>query len=343
MVRLLDSPGPAARRALARLCDDYNHAALALCPQRLIALPVMTDAAPQARPDSVMPAAVSIIVPHFDDPGRLDKCLTALVAQRGLDTTPEIIVSDNGSPQSEAALMAMIGGRARLVHAPERGAGPARNVGVAASSGQRLAFTDADCIPSPDWLANGLKALEKADLIGGAMTVFVEHGGPKSPAEAFETVFAFDNEAYVTRKGFTVTANLFTRRAVFDAVGGFRVGLSEDLDWCRRATAAGYRLAYAADAIVGHPARADWPQLKHKWRRIQAETYALAPPTLGHRLRWLARAWAMPLSIVAHVPAVATAPALNGIGERWAAVRGLVQLRLWRMIDAHRLLFGGNR
>ena len=34
-------------------------------------------------------------------------------------------------------------------------------------------------------------------------------------------MFAFDNRTYVEAKGFSVTANLFTTRAVFDAVGGF--------------------------------------------------------------------------------------------------------------------------
>ncbi len=295
------------------------------------------------RNDGTTDPLVSVIVPHFDDLERLSLCLDALAAQHGLARQPEIVVADNGSPQGEAALLAVIDGRARLVHAAERGAGPARNIGVAASNGTILAFTDADCIPDADWLTSGIRALARADLVGGRMMVLVDHKGSKTPAEAFETVFAFDNASYVARKGFSVTANLFTRRDVFDAVGGFRIGMSEDLDWCHRARLLGYRLAYAADAAVGHPARADWHQLRRKWLRIQAETYALTRPTMAHRMASLAKAWAMPLSIIADMPRIWKSPALVDRGERWAALRGLVRLRLWRMVDAHRLVLGLRR
>ncbi len=53
------------------------------------------------------------------------------------------------------------------------------------------------------------------------MTVLAPDPARPTPAEAFELVFAFDNESYVRKKGFTVSANLFCTRAVFDRVGGF--------------------------------------------------------------------------------------------------------------------------
>src|SRR5436189_258200 len=82
-------------------------------------------------------------------------------------------------------------------------------------------------------LRRGLEALAQADFVGGRMQVLVEDPARPRPAEAFEAVFAFDNRRYVEEMGFTVTANLFCPRAVFDAVGGFGVGMSEDLEWCR--------------------------------------------------------------------------------------------------------------
>ncbi len=314
---------------------------LALEPRLPIALLIMMmDDQPRQRAEPT--ADISVIIPHYNDLDRLSLCLDALTRQRGV-VPLEIIVADNGSPLDERVLLERINGRARLVHAPDRGAGPARNAGVAASTSAMLAFTDADCVPEPDWLANGITALSTGDLVGGQMTVFVEHHGPKSAAEAFEAVFAFDNAAYVADKGFSVTANLFTRRDVFDRVGGFRVGVSEDLDWCRRATALGFRLIYCPDASVGHPARANWPQLKHKWLRIQSETFALGRPGMANTLTVLLRAWAMPLSIVADLPKIWRSRLLSGSGERWAATQGLIRLRFWRMIDLHRLLFNWRR
>lgn len=285
---------------------------------------------------------VSVIVPHYGDTAVLDRCLSALVTQTMPANDYEIIVADNMSPQGEVAVRAAIAGRARLVLAPERGAGPARNIGVAASSGALLAFTDSDCIPEPTWLAEGIAALSAADFIGGRMVVTIEHDGRRTGAEAFEQVFAFDNESYVKTKHFTVTANLFCPRATFDKVGGFRVGVSEDLEWCLRARDRGYRIGYAARAVVGHPARPDWQSLIVKWRRINAESYGLVSGSVRGRIGWLARSWALPVSILAHAPRVLASDSLSGAGERASALVTLVRLRLWRFVDAHRLLFKGR-
>ena len=46
--------------------------------------------------------------------------------------------------------------------------------------------------------------------------------------EAFERVFGFNFEHYITRMGFTGAGNLFCRRTLFDTVGGFKTGMSED-------------------------------------------------------------------------------------------------------------------
>lgn len=287
--------------------------------------------------------STSVIVPHFNDLQGLERCLAALDRQTLPRSEFEIIVADNNSPQGLAAVEAVVGGRARVVLAPERGAGPARNRGVLASSCERLAFIDSDCVAEPQWLASGLAGLASFDFCGGPVRVLIDHDGPLSAAEAFEVVFAFDNESYIHKKGFTGSGNLFTLRRVFDDVGGFGVGLSEDLDWSHRARAKGYRLGYVADAAIGHPARTTWAQLRAKWLRIQSETFGLRPPNLANRLRWLARTWALPLSILAHTPKVLACPRLTTTADRLAAIRGLALVRLWRFWDSHRLLFGVKR
>lgn len=290
-----------------------------------------------------VPPEISVIVPHYNDLRRLDLCLAALGRQRIAPARFEIIVADNNSPAGEAAVAELIAGRARLVVAREKGAGPARNAGVAAARGALLAFTDCDCVPEPDWLAAGAAALGTADLVGGRMTVSVRNEAAMSGAEAFERVFAFDNRAYVERKGFSVTANLFTRRDVFDAVGPFRTGVSEDVDWSHRARALGYRLAYAHDAVVAHPARGDWAELRRKWQRMNAETYGLVGQGAAGRIRWLMRTGAIPLSIAAHAPRVLTSRDLPDLPTRLRALGTLAAIRLWRTGDALRLVLGARR
>lgn len=283
---------------------------------------------------------VSVVVPHYHDLKSLGLCLDALSNQTFPRERFEIIVADNASPEEREAIATVIDGRAQLVTVEERGAGPARNGGVLAASGEILAFTDCDCVPAPGWLAAGLAALERYDVVGGAMEVLTDD--PPSPSEAFEREFAFDNKAYVERKGFTVTANLFCRRRVFDAVGGFRVGVSEDFDWCARATALGFKLGYAPQAVVGHPARRNWEELVKKWRRLNRETYALYSGTGAGRMRWLVRSLALPLSAVAHTPRVLLSRSLRGPGERLGALAVLYRLRVWRCWDSLRVAVGGG-
>jgi len=278
--------------------------------------------------------AVSVVVPHFEDLENLGRCLDALDAQTFRDF--ETIVADNASPSGAAAVAAVIAVRATLVIAPERGAGAARNAGVAAATGRILAFTDADCVPDPGWLAAGVAALAATDLVGGAMRVSFADDSAPTPVEAFERVFAFDNRAYVEDKGFSVTANLFTRAHVFDAVGGFRAHVSEDADWCLRARAAGYRIAYAPAAIVAHPARRTWAQLTRKWERLVRESAALHRAHGGGAAGWRLRTWALPLSAVAHLPKVLGSSKLPRFGDRVAAAGILFRLRLWRFAAARR-------
>lgn len=288
------------------------------------------------------PPRVSVIVPHFNDPEALGQCLEALEGQTLPRQEYEIIVADNGSPQGEQALARLIAGRARLVIVPEKGAGPARNGGVEAAQGELLAFTDCDCLPEPQWLERGLEALARHDIAGGRMTVAVGHDRPMTGAEAFEVVFAFDNEAYVKDKGFTVTANLFCRRADFERIGRFRTQMSEDREWCQRALAMGLSLGYAAEAVVAHPPRRNWHELRHKFARINSETFAYYRATrrLG-RLQWALRSFALPLSILPHGLKVIGSRRLRTATERRAALLMLIRQRLWRFGDAWRLLAGG--
>ena len=283
--------------------------------------------------------SVSVIVPHYNDPIGLDRCLTALEQQSYPRQDFTIIVADNNSPQGLDAIAAVIAGRAELVYAPERGAGPARNAAVAASMTPLLAFIDSDCVADPQWLSAGIAGLDHFDFCGGPVNVYVDGSQPWSSVQAFEMAFAFDNRSYVKKKGFTVTATLFMRRQVFDTVGGFRVGVSEDLEWSHRATSHGFRLGFVDKAVIWHPARSCWPALRSKWLRIHTELYALKPPTLAHRLNWLVKSCAMPISIVVHTPRIFTHPRLGTAANRWAAFRGLVQLRLWRLWDGLRLVF----
>jgi GT2 family glycosyltransferase len=285
---------------------------------------------------------VSVIIPHYQDLGGLEKCLAALDRQTLPRDRFEIVVADNNSPVGLDAVAAVVGERGRIVTGLEKGAGPNRNAGVAASRGETLAFIDSDCVAEPAWLERGLAGLAGFDFVGGRVTVLVDDPARMTATEAFETVFAFDFESYINRKGFTGAGNMLCSRRVFDAVGGFSNGVSEDVEWSRRAVGKGFRLGYVADAIVGHPARTTWPELRAKWRRVNAEMFKLACRSSGGRVGWFARCLALPASALVHTPKVVASDRLPGPRERLLAIGMLFQMRCWRALDGLSLAISGG-
>lgn len=272
-------------------------------------------------PTSVYKAA--IIIPHYNDSERLMRCLNALSKQMNDDC--EAIVVDNGSSQPPVTQHPF-----RVVVERSKGAAQARNRGVAETTAQNLFFLDCDCVPSRDWVKTAFHAVSLSDVVGGQVTVFDETPPPRSGAEAFETVFAFENDRYIEEKGFSVTANLLTTRDVFEQVGPFRPGLSEDLDWCHRARAKGFELVYHKHLTVAHPTRSNWSALRKKWLRLTQEAYGLNGSQKKDRVRWAAKAIAMPFSIIVHIPKILRSPELRK-NEKWLAICTLWRLRLLRM------------
>jgi glycosyltransferase involved in cell wall biosynthesis len=280
---------------------------------------------------------ISIVVPHYNDPVGLGRCLDSLEAQTLDRSSFEIVVGDNNSPCGLDAVERSVAGRARIVTITEKGAGPARNGAAAAAGGEILAFIDSDCIAEPGWLAAGVAAVAPGRFVGGRMFVLRPEGAING-AQALEMVLAFDNEAYVRDKNFTVTANLFVTAADFARAGPFRTGVSEDLEWCHRAIASGLDIAYAADAVVGHPPRDDWAALKGKTRRIERELYLFAIERPGGRARWFLRSLLLPGMIAVEAPKLLRAPQIAG--ARVAALATLVRIRLWRSFAGLRQCLG---
>jgi len=189
--------------------------------------------------------AVSVIVPARDAAPTLARALACVAAQ---DVDHELIVVDDGSADATAALARERG--ARVLAGTGAGPAAARNLGAAEASAGALAFLDADCFPAPGWLSAGLRSLEGADLVQGAV-----RGDPNVERGPF------DRTLWVTDAwGLFESANLFVSRAAFARLGGFEgwLGqatakeLAEDtwLGW--RARRAGMRTAFAPDALVHH-------------------------------------------------------------------------------------------
>jgi len=214
----------------------------------------------ELRPD---PAAadpfVSVIVPVYNHRKALALCLEALEAQTYPRDRHEIIVVDNASEDALAPVLREYP-RVRVVTEATPGSYPARNRGLAVARGEVIAFTDADCVPSPDWIASGVHALRRSPdsgVIAGRIRLTFRAPARPTAIDLYSSLTSKRQHVNVER-GFSETANLFTWRAVVDRVGGFDPELRArgDTIWGRRVGAAGYAIVYAEDVCVSHPAPA---------------------------------------------------------------------------------------
>lgn len=90
--------------------------------------------------------SVSVVVPVHDGAAHLPRCLAALLRQKA--ERLEVIVVDDASTDDSARIVDELAAhdpRVRLLRLAEsRGAGAARNAGLAAATGEYVAFVDAD-------------------------------------------------------------------------------------------------------------------------------------------------------------------------------------------------------
>ncbi|WP_299823022.1 glycosyltransferase family A protein [uncultured Pontibacter sp.] len=213
---------------------------------------------------------VSIIIPTYNDWGRLSICLEALEKQSYPSAFLEIIVVNN-NPSDTQPCKYKLPHNCTLIDEAKPGSYAARNAALQLAKGEVIGFTDSDCVPDKDWIRNAVTFLEKhkeVQRVGGAVEIFFSTSKP-SKVELYDKLFAFPQEAYV-KAGNAVTANMFTYKYVFDEIGMFNASLMSggDYQWGMLAHKNGYKIGYAPDAIVKHPARPSIKELVIKAKRV---------------------------------------------------------------------------
>jgi len=218
----------------------------------------------------------SVVIPHYNTPGLLTALLENLDEVHAADDAGEeceLIVVDDAS----AAVPALPSLRLSLRmerHAANRGYAASCNTGARAARGDYFVFLNTDVTVLPGFFT-ALAASGEIDVGGfriedprGRRTpscrrfptcaAFFFHRGsllgrlfPRSP---FLRRYLMGDGAYEEAEWVSGAA-MIVRRAVFESVGGFDEGFRlyfEDVDFCRRAVAAGYRVRYLADIGVRH-------------------------------------------------------------------------------------------
>ncbi len=221
---------------------------------------------------------ISVVIPARNAAGTIAECLRGLAAQSlGRDAFEVIVAVDMRPDDGTLGIARELG--ASVVRQTLRGAGAARNDGVAAARGEWIAFTDADCIPSRGWLKALLAAVEQSDGDGGG-------GGDSVLGAAGQTVginsdtaaarfvdltggLRADRHLAHKRYPWAPTSNAMYRRDALVAVGGFdpRFDSYEGCDLhTRLLRQVGGEFRYSERAIVNHRHRRGWREYWHQQR-----------------------------------------------------------------------------
>ncbi len=236
---------------------------------------------------------VSVIIPVYNSNKLLQVCLTALTQQTYPRNCYEVIVVDNNSQENVSDVVNSFE-QVTLVHEPQPGSYVARNQGLSVAKGTVIAFTDADCVPTPAWLENGVSALlseSNVGLVAGHIDLFAKDANSPNSFELYEMLaLGFPQDQFVAEGHFGVTANLFTFSHVIKSVGDFDSTLKSggDKQWGQRVYQAGYRQLYAPEAIVKHPTRTTWEELNKRGTRIIGGNYDVIKATKKSKVALLA-------------------------------------------------------
>jgi len=195
---------------------------------------------------------VSVIIPARNAAATLRACLDALRGQVGGPPDFEVIVVDDGSTDDTAAIAEAAG--ARVERTAHGGAAAARNRGVAVARGSLLLFTDADCEPTPDWMARMVAPFADASVAGARGVYRTRQRSLVARFVQLEYEDKYRLLKPLQDIDFVDTYSAAYRRDVFVQGGGFdpSVRFVEDQDFSFRLANRGYRLVFVPDAIVYH-------------------------------------------------------------------------------------------
>ncbi len=168
---------------------------------------------------------LSVVVPAHDAEETVAAAIRSALGQ----THPpdEVVVVDDGSTDATSTVVRRLGGAVRLVVQPQGGPSSARNAGVAAASGEWLAFLDADDEWHPEKLEHQLR-LAKDDVVLVATDWARDAVVAPVPQPLPTSVLTTSQILLLNR---FQTSTVLLRRDAFVAAGGFDPSLDGVEDW----------------------------------------------------------------------------------------------------------------
>jgi GT2 family glycosyltransferase len=252
-----------------------------------LAAPVRLDTDRDESPAQSAALTVTVVICAYTT-DRWDDLLRAVASvRRQRPAAHETVVVIDHNPELFARARRQLYGARVIANAWPAGLSGARNAGVAAASGEIVAFLDDDALAADGWLAGLVQAYEDEAVIGaGGVARPHWHGeAPRwLPEEFYWTVGCsyrgLPEERAAVRN--PIGANMSFRRAVLESVGGFTDGIGrmgalplgcEETELSIRARRAhpGRIVLHVPEAVVQHRVAAERLSWQYFCRRCWAE------------------------------------------------------------------------
>ncbi len=180
-----------------------------------------------------MERSVSIIIPAYNSREYIGKAIESATSQSFKNI--EIFVVDDGSTDGtkDAVESYIRDSKIRYIHQENKGPAAARNLGISKSSGEFIAFLDADDIWLPDKLEQQMPLFDDPEvaLVFSDTEIFGD-GFPFKKHSEFSRFARGDVYAKLIMGNFIPTSSVVVRRVAMDEAGGFdedkKISIGED-------------------------------------------------------------------------------------------------------------------
>ncbi len=199
---------------------------------------------------------VSVVIPTYNYGRFIGEAIESVLGQ----TFPvfEIIVVDDGSTDNTEEIVAKFGDKVKYIKQKNGGVGLARNTGVKNSSGEFIAFLDADDRWLPQKVERQMELWqcdEEIGLISVGMREFDEDGKTIGKYEKGQNGWCAEDILSFKSAMVGSGSAILIKRDVFEKVGGFdetkEMHPSEDWEFCYR-VARKFKLAFLPELLVDY-------------------------------------------------------------------------------------------
>jgi glycosyltransferase involved in cell wall biosynthesis len=217
----------------------------------------LTSGVSRRRPDAG-PPVVSVIIPAYNAAPYIRESLDSVFAQTF--ASYEVIVVNDGSPDTEDLERALARYRDSLVYIRQenRGPGGARNTGVLAAQGEYVAFLDSDDRWRPEYLVEQLRVLTQDSRLDLSYADALLFGDPASDGRTFmqnsPSRGAVTFASLVRGECHVITSCVVARRRALLDAGLFdeQYFHAEDFDLWLRLAHRGGRITYQERVLAEH-------------------------------------------------------------------------------------------